>query len=356
MQEEQIGPIGPVGYLSDQNKEKQFNFVIVGGGTAGWMTALFLKKNYPWVNITVLASAEIGILGAGEGTTPHFVHFMDSIGVPVSDIVKYAKGTIKNGIKFTDWNGDDTSYFHPFFENPNINSFELNDATNGGGISTLVLDSIARGKSLDDISFSANASNRNLVNFIPSLNIEDKDDNPILHFNSLSSFGMHFDARLLAKHLKKKAMYQGVRYVESELDEIITDETDGSIKEITTKRGDKLPCSFVFDCSGFNRLIIGKHFNSEWESYSDSLPMKRALPFLIPNENNDIPPYTEAIALKYGWMWKIPVDGRYGCGYVFDSDFISDEPNIVIAQRKPISAVDSSSCKCLRVAGFNQFA
>ena len=325
MQEEQIGPIGPVGYLSDQNKEKQFNFVIVGGGTAGWMTALFLKKNYPWVNITVLASAEIGILGAGEGTTPHFVHFMDSIGVPVSDIVKYAKGTIKNGIKFTDWNGDDTSYFHPFFENPNINSFELNDATNGGGISTLVLDSIARGKSLDDISFSANASNRNLVNFIPSLNIEDKDDNPILHFNSLSSFGMHFDARLLAKHLKKKAMYQGVRYVESELDEIITDETDGSIKEITTKRGDKLPCSFVFDCSGFNRLIIGKHFNSEWESYSDSLPMKRALPFLIPNENDDIPPYTEAIALKYGWMWKIPVDGRYGCGYVFDSDFISDE-------------------------------
>jgi tryptophan halogenase len=325
MQEEQIGPIGPVDQSLDHVKENNFNFVIVGGGTAGWMTALFLKKNYPWINITVLASAEIGILGAGEGTTPHFVQFMDSVGIAVSDIVKYAKGTIKSGIKFTDWNGDDTSYFHPFFETPNLNSFEVNDATNGGGVSTLVLNSIAKGESLDDISFIANAAQRNLVNFVPSIGIDNKEQNPILHFNSLSSFGMHFDARLLAKFLKKNAMYKGVRYVESELDQIISNESDGSIKEITTKRGDKLPCSFVFDCSGFNRLIIGKHFNSEWQSYSDSLPMKKAIPFVIPNESNDIPPYTEAIALKYGWMWRIPVDGRFGCGYVFDSDFISDE-------------------------------
>ena len=178
MQEEQIGPIGPVDQPQNHVKENNFNFVIVGGGTAGWMTALFLKKNYPWINVTVLASAEIGILGAGEGTTPHFVHFMDSVGIAVSDIVKYAKGTIKSGIKFTDWNGDDTSYFHPFFENTNVNSFETNDATNGGGISTLVLESIGKGESLDGISFSANSSQRNLVNFTPSIGIENKEQNP----------------------------------------------------------------------------------------------------------------------------------------------------------------------------------
>ena len=323
--EEQIGPIGPQEGTSNSVKENNFNFVVVGGGTAGWMTALFLKNNYPWINITVLASAEIGILGAGEGTTPHFVQFMDSVGIPVSDIVKYAKGTIKSGIKFTNWNGDDESYFHSFFENTNVNSFQINDAINGGGVSTLVLDAISNGFSLDDISFSANSSKRNLVNFAPSLNLENKESNPINHFNSLSNFGMHFDARLLAKHLKKNAMYRGVRYVESEVDQIINDKDNGHIKEITTKRGDKIPCSFVFDCSGFNRLIIGKHYNSEWESYSESLPMKRALPFLISNESDDIPPYTESIALKYGWMWRIPVEGRYGCGYVFDSDLISDE-------------------------------
>lgn len=325
--EEQIGPMGPSDSLHKQSKETTFNFVIVGGGTAGWMTALFLKKYYPWTNITVLASAEIGILGAGEGTTPHFISFMDHIGIPASDIVKYAKGTIKSGIKFTNWNGDDSSYFHPFFENLNVNVFRTNDATNsnGGGPSTLVLESIYKHESLDDILFSANSSKRNLVNFSPSLNIGNKGKNPINHFDSLSTFGMHFDARLLAKHLKKTAMYAGVKYVESELDQVIPNEEDESIKEIKTKRGDTLPCNFVFDCSGFNRLIIGNHFNSEWESYSDSLPMKRALPFVIPNETSDVPPYTESIALKYGWMWRIPVEGRFGCGYVFDSDFISDE-------------------------------
>ena len=98
MQEEQIGPIGPVDQPQNHVKENNFNFVIVGGGTAGWMTALFLKKNYPWINVTVLASAEIGILGAGEGTTPHFVSFLDELGIPTSEVIKKAKGTIKNGI------------------------------------------------------------------------------------------------------------------------------------------------------------------------------------------------------------------------------------------------------------------
>jgi tryptophan halogenase len=136
---------------------------------------------------------------------------------------------------------------------------------------------------------------------------------------------MHFDARLLAKFLKKTAMYRGVKYVESELNEIISNDTDGAISKVTTKRGDTLNCDFVFDCTGFAREIIGKHYNTPWESYSDSLPMNRAIPFFFPNEGDDIPPYTEAIAMEYGWIWKIPVNGRFGCGYVFDSNFIDDE-------------------------------
>jgi hypothetical protein len=81
---------------------------------------------------------------------------------------------------------------------------------------------------------------------------------------------------------------------------------------------------FVFDCSGFHRLLIGKHFNSEWASYKEYLPVDMAVPFFIPIDE-EIPPYTEAIAMKYGWMWKIPLQNRYGCGYVFDSSLISEE-------------------------------
>jgi len=80
---------------------------------------------------------------------------------------------------------------------------------------------------------------------------------------------------------------------------------------------------FVFDCTGFKRKFIGELYNSPWNSYKDVMPAKRAIPFFLPNNENK--QYTESIALKYGWMWKIPVQGRYGCGYVFNPDMVSDE-------------------------------
>jgi tryptophan halogenase len=321
---ESIGPIGPNinGYRQDP-EQKKFSFVVVGGGTAGWMTALHMKAYYPWANITVIASEEIGILGAGEGTTPHFVSFLNKVGISVNEIIKHANGTFKNGIKFTDWKGDDTSYFHGFWENYDLNLFKALDIDDNG-ISTLALEQIAKGESLDDVMFSAQSSAKNLVNFSPNLSINSKGDDPLYHFNDLSNYGLHFDARLLAKFLKKTSMYRGIKYIDSKIADITSDE-NGFIQSISTERGDKLVCDFVFDCTGFAREIIGKHFKTEWQSYSDHLPMKRALPFFLPIDENVIPPYTEAKALKYGWMWQIPVQTRYGCGYVFDSDYIDDE-------------------------------
>ena len=94
-----------------------FKFVVVGGGSAGWITALFIQKQFPLNDITVIQSSEIGILGAGEGTTPHIIDFLDEIDIPVSDLVKHASATIKNGIKFSNWNGDGKHYYHAFMDN-----------------------------------------------------------------------------------------------------------------------------------------------------------------------------------------------------------------------------------------------
>lgn len=320
---EAIGPIGPGSNDANASERKKFSFIVVGGGTAGWMTALFIKNQYPWATVTVIASEEIGILGAGEGTTPHFVSFLNKMGITVNEIVRFANATIKNGIKFSDWKGDSNSYFHGFWENFDLNLFNVTDLDDNG-ISTLVLEQIAKGESLDDVMISAQSSKNNLVNFIPNSSLNAKGDNPLYHFNELSNYGLHFDAKLLAKYLKKVAMYRGIKYIDSKISDIISDENE-FIYSIATERGDKLSCDFVFDCTGFAREIIGKHFKSEWHSYSDSLPMKRALPFFLPIDENSIPSYTESIALKYGWMWKIPVQTRYGCGYAFDSDYINDE-------------------------------
>ena len=302
---------------------KKFNFTIVGGGTAGWLTSLFIKKTYPWAEVTVISSPEIGILGAGEGTTPHFVSFLDELGIPTSDIIKKAKGTIKNGIKFTNWNGDNKAYFHPFLDDYNLSNFSVSNFNNDG-VTSINLFEILNGKNLDNSCFSALASYNNSVKFSINKNLDNKDDNPINHFNSLGTFGLHFDAVLLAKFLKRTAMYRGIRSVDGEVDEILTDE-DGYITALKITNGKQFESNFVFDCSGFKRKIIGEFYKSEWKSYSKSLPMKRAIAFTIEDTSNNIPPYTDSIAMKNGWMWKIPVQGRFGCGYVFDSDFATDD-------------------------------
>jgi tryptophan halogenase len=233
-----------------------FRFVIIGGGTAGWVTALTLKK-YINCDVVVIASSEIGILGAGEGVTPHFNELMNDLDIPMDGIFDNAKATVKAGIKFTNWNGDDTNYFHPFWDNKTA---------------------------------------------------------------------VHFDASLLAKHLQGIALERGVTLIDDQVIGINSN-NHGDITSFTLKNNSVVDANFVFDCSGLHRLIIGKHFNVEWNSYDHMLPCNRALPFFI-QSNDEKPEYTESIAMKYGWVWRIPVEGRYGCGYVFDKRFVSDEEAI----------------------------
>jgi len=300
---------------------KTYNFTIVGSGTAGWITALFLTRNYPWVNITVIASSDIGILGAGEGVTPHFLHFLSKIGVDVADIIKYCKGTFKNGIKFTNWNGDSRSYFHPFHDEGSFDCFKVTDY-DGSGLSAIALDRIVNANSLDECIISAHASEKGLTKLKPNLQIG--RGNAMSQYDSIGSYALHFDAVALAKYLKRIAVSKRVRYIDDEVENVITNE-EGYITGLQTVSKDIYDTDFVFDCSGFKREIIGKHFNAPWKSYKESLPVNKAMPFFIDHDNTNVPPYTEAIAMKYGWVWKIPVEGRYGCGYVYDSDLVSDE-------------------------------
>lgn len=238
-------------------------FVIIGGGTAGWVTALTIKKYIPYCDVTVVASSEIGILGAGEGVTPHFNELMSDLDIPMQGIFDNAKATVKAGIKFTNWNGDGVDYFHPFWDNKTA---------------------------------------------------------------------VHFDASLLAKHLQGIALSRGVKLIDDQVTNINTN-TAGDITSFDLKGGQTVEANFVFDCSGLHRLIIGKHFNVEWITYDHMLPCNRALPFFVQSDNEK-PEYTEAIAMKYGWVWRIPVEGRYGCGYVFDKRFVTDEDAIAELKQK----------------------
>lgn len=283
-------------------------FVVVGGGTAGWLTALYVKKHVPYSDVTVIASSEIGILGAGEGTNWDFLEFLKDIDIPVKEIIKHARGTFKNGIKFTNWNGDGDYYYHPFLDHLGKNPAECSsfDST------PFYLNKIVQGKTVSSLQLTNLISERNQVKY--KLNKKD----------TVGISALHFDAHLLADYLQSVGLTRNINLIDDEVVDIITN-SKGDITEFNLKSGKIIETDFVFDCSGFKRLIIGNFYKSNWTSYQDSLPVNRAMPFFIDNPTNNISPYTEAIAMKYGWLWKIPVQGRYGCGYVFDSRLVSDE-------------------------------
>ena len=285
-------------------------YVIIGGGTAGWLSALYVKKKYPTSDVTVVASSEIGILGAGEGTTPTFVSFLEFLELPIGDIIKHAKGTIKNGIKFTNWNGDGEHYYHSFSDSHG--KYELDERNKNFDFRPYYLNEITKKKSYNDIQLSPIISEINKVKYNKHT------------LENHGQYALHFDANLLAKYLQKVGVERGIKLIDDEVIGINTD-NEGYITSFNLKTNDTLQTDFVFDCSGFKRLIIGNFYKSEWNSYKDYLPVNRAMPFFVQHDNKNLEPYTESIAMKYGWMWKIPVDGRYGCGYVFDSSFVSDE-------------------------------
>lgn len=236
-----------------------FKFVVLGGGTAGWLAALNLKKFMPYCTVTVVASSEIGILGAGEGTTPHFMEMLERLDIKEEEFFNNCRATYKRSIKFTNWNGDGSEYDHPFWDNKHA---------------------------------------------------------------------LHFDARLTADYLKSVAISRGVNYIDNTISKVGSVDSEGNILSLVFMDATGIELDFLIDCSGLKRKIIGEFYKSEWISYANHLPAKRAIPFFLPREESDTQDYTGAIAMKNGWAWKIPVQGRFGCGYVFDSDFCTDDEAI----------------------------
>lgn len=284
--------------------------IVAGGGTAGWLTALITKRSYPNADITLVESEEIGILGAGEGSTPILVGALKYLEIPLSDIIKNTDATIKNGIKFKNWSKNKEYFYHPFLSDSEYSNDFEKDLLNYFNI----------------IPYKQNHSEKDYV-----LYHKISDLNKTSFFNyegeiiNDAPFSLHFNAKKLASYLRVVAESRGIKRIEGKVEDIQCN-VDGYIDKI--KINDSfIECDFIFDCTGFHRYIIGKYYKSEWKSHRNSLPAKKAIPFFIKNEDF-IPPYTESIAMDYGWMWKIPTQERYGCGYVFDSDFMSDDDAI----------------------------
>jgi tryptophan halogenase len=298
------------------------NIVVVGGGSAGWITALTAKKKYPKLNVTVIESKDIGILGAGEGSTPYLPAFLETLDISFEDLVKNCDATVKNGIKFTNWNNQNDFYYHGFpFTDISLGTEAL--SSNFLSATPMLLSSIMLNNNLKEVDFTEILSENSKVPFVLEKNKEGKG---ILDYKKIGQTSFHFNATKLATRFREIGLERGINVFEDTITNVSLDKYN-NITSLELDTGETISCDFVFDCSGFHRLIIGKTFNSKWKSYKEFLPVDSAIPFFL-DMTDKIPPYTEAISMNYGWMWKIPLQTRFGCGYVYDSSLISEEEAI----------------------------
>ena len=312
--------------MQDISNRRDLNeIVIVGGGTAGWLTALMAKKYLPKnCKITLIESEEIGILGAGEGTLVNFSKILNDLEISLKDILNETSATIKNGVKFVNWNGDGKHVYDSIFN--------FNETLD-------ILGGVDPNKEAENVEIYSHLSifhkipseERDLNSFLSASNkvpyIKNKNNNDFIkYFSQISPISFHFDASKMAKFLRKIGELRGIKRIEGKVLSF-NENKDNEISSIVLENNNEINCDFIFDCSGFARLIIGKHYKKEWVSHKEYLPVDYAVPFFIP-QDKDIPSYTEAVAMKYGWLWKAPLQHRYGCGYTFDSSYITEEEAI----------------------------
>jgi tryptophan halogenase len=270
--------------------------IIVGGGTAGLISALMLNRTYPLIKIQVIESNNIGIIGVGEGTTAHWSQFVQFCNINMADLIKESDATYKIGIKFNNWYGDGKSYLHSL-------------------VSPLVAESDYLGYPyIHSVLIKNNrpASDLTLQQF---LNKEVPD-----YFSHDMHLAYHFNTHKLNTYLHRVAEDRGIEFIKTDL--VTASVSESGIESVTNITGNTYFADFFIDCSGFSKFLCSK-LGAKWVDYKKYLPMNHAIAFPTEKTEENLPVLTESTALSSGWSWKIPTYERFGNGYVFNDAYIS---------------------------------
>ncbi|MCJ2187682.1 tryptophan halogenase family protein [Novosphingobium beihaiensis] len=290
---------------------KPVRVVIAGGGTAGWMTAAALSSQLAsLVDVHLVESAEIGIVGVGEATIPHMREFLGTLGISERAFMAATGATYKLGIRFEDFGAIGECYTHPF------GSFgrELD----GLGFHHFHLRARREGLAAPLDAFSLPVRAAMLGRFAP----------PAGHPLTLEGgygYAYHFDAARLAPFLRTFAESHGVKRTEGRITEVQRNSLTGDVTALRLEDGTVISGDLFVDCSGFRSLLLGETMASEWEDWSRWLACDRAAALPCAAQGTVIEPQTRAIAMTAGWRWRIPLRGRVGNGYVYSSAHLTDD-------------------------------
>jgi tryptophan halogenase len=286
------------------------SIVIVGGGSAGWMTAAALSNTLSHgCEITLIESEEIGTVGVGEATIPPIRTFNQMLGIDEQEFMKRTQGSFKLGIEFVDWGRLNHRYFHPF--GPHGRPFDI------VSVHQQWLHARAQGEtsSFDDHSMAWNlAREGRFAHPVP-------DQRSVL---STFEYAYHFDAGLYARYLRSCSEARGVTRVEGKVATVEQHGETGFVESVTMEDGRVIAGELFIDCSGFRGLLIEGALKAGYADWTHWLPCDRAV--AIPCARaGAFTPYTRSTARAAGWQWRIPLQHRTGNGYVYSSQFISDD-------------------------------
>lgn len=290
-------------------------FAVIGGGTAGWIMALELQRILgPEAIVTVISAPEIPVVGVGEGGILNFMQALDRLKISLPEFMQATGAVHKLGFAYEKWrtNTADDIFYHMFPSlppdlYPEVNGYfpALSVMHNHGLGISYISDGIAAAE--------ANISQEDLTRYFLS--------GHKTNFNS----SFHFDAYRVGAFLRQIALHRGVIHAEDTVMDVSLDSQTGMVTQLLLSKGSSQSVDFVIDATGFARTLIQKKLGIPWHSLSDILIMDRAIPFHLshPRENPDL--VTRATALSSGWVWQIPLQKRVGAGYVFSSQYLSDD-------------------------------
>ena len=287
------------------------SIVILGGGSAGWMTAAALSSLLTPENvaITLVESEQIGTIGVGEATIPDIINFNRMLGIDEDEFMKATHATFKLGIEFVDWGKPGSVYIHPF----GTHGVDMN----GIDFHHYWLHSRAGGNThpIDEYSLCAVAAAQNRFTLT--------DPNP-QKIGSHIRYAYHFDATLYARYLRDYAETRGVRRVEGKVAKVVQNPENGHITALELDNGQTVEGQFFFDCTGFSALLTEKTLGVGYRDWSHWLPCDSALAVACAHDG-PLRPYTRSTVRPAGWQWRIPTQRRTGNGHIYARDYMSDD-------------------------------
>jgi tryptophan halogenase len=287
------------------------NIVILGGGSAGWLTALYIKKLYPNNNITVVEDPTKPPIIAGESGGVALSLIYKHLGINIADWVVKVNALPKLGGKFVDWNGIGTEFVHGLIDRTYDKDYSTSVPSFLGANREFISCALADNVPLTNIFYNSKLIKANKLPIVSTSNET---------FEAVDTIMWHFDSRANADYLKNIGLSNNITLVEGMYTSSQRAE-NGNITSIILDNSKYLPGDWFFDCSGFARLLLHKELGVELEDFTNLFPARSVLAWW--NEDPQLINYTKITAMKYGWSWNINLHNRSGNGYVFDPDHIT---------------------------------